>query len=221
MPWYSNNRVGFDRRSFRFRGLGVDIPVRLIALGMIVSVAGQFGDLMDSSIKRDIGIKDMGVFIPGHGGFLDRFDSMLLVAPAVFSTLDFFVGSGLISQSAFLAAGMDEWQFEPASVFGSSGEQRRLSLRREVGLERAISRSLWRSITRVYLATAHRLKIRGRENLPTRPPFAPGGEPRQSSRCHHSRRNLALYDLSARFSRSRPATHFLRNGLRQFSRPRS
>jgi len=66
---------------------------------------------------------------------------------------------------------MEDWRFEPAHDFGLSAEQRRLSLRREVGLESAISCFLWRSITRVYLATAHRLKIRGRENLPTRPPF--------------------------------------------------
>ena len=66
---------------------------------------------------------------------------------------------------------MEEWRFEPAHDFGLSAEQRRLSLRREVGLESAISCFLWRSITRLYLAMAHRLKIRGRENLPTRPPF--------------------------------------------------
>src|SRR5439155_8557463 len=66
---------------------------------------------------------------------------------------------------------MEEWRFEPAHDFGLSAEQRRLSLRREVGLESAISCFLWRSITRLYLAIAHRLRIRGRENLPTRPPF--------------------------------------------------
>jgi 1-acyl-sn-glycerol-3-phosphate acyltransferase len=66
---------------------------------------------------------------------------------------------------------MEEWHFEPAHDFGLSAEQRRLSLRREVGLESAISCFLWRSITRVYLAIAHRLKIRGRENLPARAPF--------------------------------------------------
>jgi phosphatidate cytidylyltransferase len=51
-----------------FAGSAIDIPVRLTSLGIIVSVAGQFGDLMVSSIKRDIGIKDMGIVIPGHGG---------------------------------------------------------------------------------------------------------------------------------------------------------
>jgi 1-acyl-sn-glycerol-3-phosphate acyltransferase len=66
---------------------------------------------------------------------------------------------------------MEEWRFEPAHDFGLSAKQRRLSLRREVGLESAMSCFLWRSITRVYLAIAHRLKIRGRENLPARAPF--------------------------------------------------
>ncbi len=66
---------------------------------------------------------------------------------------------------------MEEWRFEPAHDFGLSAEQRRLSLRREVGLESAISCFLWRSITRVYLAIAHRLQILGRENLPAHAPF--------------------------------------------------
>src|SRR5437588_8464578 len=66
---------------------------------------------------------------------------------------------------------MEDWRFEPAHDFGLSAEQRRQSLRREVGLESAISCLLWRLITRLYLAIAHRLRIRGRENLPTHPPF--------------------------------------------------
>jgi 1-acyl-sn-glycerol-3-phosphate acyltransferase len=66
---------------------------------------------------------------------------------------------------------MEEWRFDPAHDLGLSAEQRRLSLRREVGLESAISCLLWRSLTRFYLAIAHRLKIRGRENLPARSPF--------------------------------------------------
>ena len=59
---------------------------------MIVSFAGQAGDLMLSSIKRDLGIKDMGVVIPGHGGLLDRFNSLLLVAPATFHYVNYYVG---------------------------------------------------------------------------------------------------------------------------------
>jgi 1-acyl-sn-glycerol-3-phosphate acyltransferase len=66
---------------------------------------------------------------------------------------------------------MEQWRFEPAHDFGLSAEQRRLSLRREVGLESAISCFLWRSITRFYLAIVHRLRIHGRENLPAHAPF--------------------------------------------------
>ncbi len=66
---------------------------------------------------------------------------------------------------------MEEWQFEPARDLGLTRSERRLSLRREVGLESAITCLVWRTITRTYLAVAHRLEIRGRENLPLRPPF--------------------------------------------------
>jgi 1-acyl-sn-glycerol-3-phosphate acyltransferase len=66
---------------------------------------------------------------------------------------------------------MDAWRFEPAHDLGLSGAQRRRSLLREVGLESAISCFLWRTITRMYLAIAHRLQIHGRNNLPVRPPF--------------------------------------------------
>jgi phosphatidate cytidylyltransferase len=58
-------------------------------------VFGQLGDLMLSSIKRDLGIKDVGAVIPGHGGILDRANSLLLVAPAVFHYVGYFRGFGL------------------------------------------------------------------------------------------------------------------------------
>jgi phosphatidate cytidylyltransferase len=70
----------------------LDSPLRLIGLGIIISVVGQFGDLMLSSIKRDLGLKDTAKLIPGHGGLLDRFDSLILVAPAVFHYVGYFVG---------------------------------------------------------------------------------------------------------------------------------
>ena len=57
-----------------------------------ICVVGQFGDLMLSSIKRDLGLKDTAKLIPGHGGILDRFDSLILVAPAVFHYVNYFVG---------------------------------------------------------------------------------------------------------------------------------
>src|SRR5439155_518493 len=70
----------------------LDTPVCLLGLGIIVSIVGQFGDLMLSSIKRDLGLKDTAKLIPGHGGILDRFDSLILVAPAVFHYVNYFVG---------------------------------------------------------------------------------------------------------------------------------
>jgi 1-acyl-sn-glycerol-3-phosphate acyltransferase len=66
---------------------------------------------------------------------------------------------------------MEAWRFDSAHDLALSGAQRRRSLLREVGLESAISCFLWRTVTRLYLAIAHRLEIHGRNNLPARPPF--------------------------------------------------
>lgn len=81
-----------------WRDTTLDMPIRLIGLGVIVSVVGQFGDLMLSSIKRDLGLKDTAKVIPGHGGFLDRFDSLILVAPAVFHYVNYLVGFAAAQQ---------------------------------------------------------------------------------------------------------------------------
>ncbi|MFT5130436.1 MAG: phosphatidate cytidylyltransferase [Rhodothermales bacterium] len=73
--------------SFVFAGDPIGTPLGLSILGLIISSTGQLGDLMLSAVKRDIGIKDTANLIPGHGGFLDRFDSLLLTAPIVFYVL--------------------------------------------------------------------------------------------------------------------------------------
>ena len=64
----------------------------LLLAGLIVGVGGQLGDLVMSYIKRDIGIKDMGRVIEGHGGILDRIDSMIFVAPLFFHAGRWFHG---------------------------------------------------------------------------------------------------------------------------------
>ena len=67
---------------------GLDI-LSLCLTGLVVSVAGTFGDLIESLLKRTCGVKDSGHLIPGHGGILDRIDSILLVIPV--SVILFFI----------------------------------------------------------------------------------------------------------------------------------
>jgi phosphatidate cytidylyltransferase len=80
-------------------------PLERAVLGLMISVAGQVGDLTISAIKRDLGIKDMGAIIPGHGGVLDRANSLLLSAPAMFHVVNHFqeIGSG---QTTNLVSGL-------------------------------------------------------------------------------------------------------------------
>jgi phosphatidate cytidylyltransferase len=61
-----------------------------IIVGLIIIVGGTFGDLIESLLKRSIEIKDSGDALPGHGGFLDRFDGLLISAPFIVAYLEIF-----------------------------------------------------------------------------------------------------------------------------------
>ena len=55
-----------------------------LVVGAIVAVFGTIGDLVESLLKRSVGVKDSGSFMPGHGGFLDRFDAFIFCIPFVY-----------------------------------------------------------------------------------------------------------------------------------------
>jgi phosphatidate cytidylyltransferase len=59
-------------------------------IGVIIVIGGTFGDLVESLLKRSIEIKDSGTSLPGHGGFLDRFDGLLISAPFIVAYLEIF-----------------------------------------------------------------------------------------------------------------------------------
>jgi phosphatidate cytidylyltransferase len=69
-------------------------PWMRLLLGLVISIAGQVGDLTVGAIKRDAGVKDTGALIPGHGGVLDRANSLLLSAPAMFHFVNYVQSIG-------------------------------------------------------------------------------------------------------------------------------
>ena len=70
-------------------------PGKLVVLGLLIALAAQLGDLMLAAIKRDAGVAQLDVLIPGHGGLLDRFDSLILVAPVAFHFVNYVAGVGV------------------------------------------------------------------------------------------------------------------------------
>ncbi|MCF7794232.1 MAG: phosphatidate cytidylyltransferase [Candidatus Cloacimonetes bacterium] len=74
--------------SFIFGYFGNYTILQSLSLAVSVGIFGQFGDLFESMLKRDAGVKDSSHFLPGHGGVLDRFDSLLLAAPVFYILLN-------------------------------------------------------------------------------------------------------------------------------------
>ena len=70
--------------------LGVADTTGWMIMAFIISIAGTFGDLIESMLKRSIGVKDSGTIMPGHGGFLDRFDSVIVAFPLVYLYIALF-----------------------------------------------------------------------------------------------------------------------------------
>lgn len=73
-----------------FKKIEWSLAVPGAIISTITAISGTFGDLFESKLKRMAGVKDSGRIMPGHGGFLDRFDSVLFAAPAVWLFIRFF-----------------------------------------------------------------------------------------------------------------------------------
>ena len=72
-------------------GVNLGLPL-CIALGLLGALLGELGDLSFSAVKRQYGIKDYGRLLPGHGGVLDRFDSVLFAAPVLWLMTCWVIG---------------------------------------------------------------------------------------------------------------------------------
>jgi phosphatidate cytidylyltransferase len=84
---FSNINADIVRADFHFQFS--TRPLYIIAA--IAAIFGTFGDLLESKLKRMAGVKDSGNLMPGHGGYLDRFDSLLLAIPTVWVYVHYFL----------------------------------------------------------------------------------------------------------------------------------
>jgi phosphatidate cytidylyltransferase len=76
--------IAADRtEAFSRSNIGVPMYLIIALLGVVAAILGIYGDLFASVVKRQCGIKDYGTIFPGHGGILDRFDSVMFIAPFV------------------------------------------------------------------------------------------------------------------------------------------
>ncbi len=82
--------VFFSYYILGFQGIGIGVAP-LILLGVLVGITAQIGDLGESLFKREFDVKDSGTILMGHGGILDRFDSMIFVLPVLYYFLKFFI----------------------------------------------------------------------------------------------------------------------------------
>ena len=81
-----------DRFGFNFEKINTVLNMTdIVSLGIIFGGVGQLGDFFESLLKREVGIKDSGKILKGHGGILDRFDSILFVAPSLYIYIEFIL----------------------------------------------------------------------------------------------------------------------------------
>jgi len=83
--------VGFLYPFIFLKAFSVSFTMIVAPIAAIAAIAGTFGDLLESKLKRLAGVKDSGSLMPGHGGFLDRFDSLLLAIPFVWLYVQLFL----------------------------------------------------------------------------------------------------------------------------------